>query len=86
MVSERPRKPLPKVRSRVRIVEYVPNAEYGIHRITSRDVEDRRDHIHASPRQLFLPFLRERRETSPEVPVSRMQQPQHDVSGFGAAI
>src|SRR5258707_8294885 len=86
MPLERPCKPLPKVRTWVGIVEYVTNAQYGIHRVPPRDVEDPRDHIHTCPRQLFLPLVRERRKASPEVPVGGMQQPQHDVSGFGGAI
>jgi hypothetical protein len=49
MVSERPGKPFPKVRGRVRIVEYVSNAQHGIYRVTACDVEDPRNHIHARP-------------------------------------
>ena len=83
---ERPCKPLPKVRTWVGIVEYVTNAQYGIHRVAPRDVKDPRDHIHTCPRQLFLPLVRERRKASPEVPVRSVQQPQHDFSGLGAVI
>ena len=63
-----------------------PTHKHGIYRVAARDVEDPRDHIHTCPRQLFLPLVRERRKASPEVPVGGVQQPQHDVSGFGAAI
>jgi hypothetical protein len=86
MVSERPCKPFPKVRSRVRIVEYISNAQHGIYRVAARDVEDPRNHIHTCPRQLFLSLVGERWEAPPEMPIGGVQQPQHDVSGFGAAI
>jgi hypothetical protein len=77
---------LPKVRSWFRIVENIAHAEYGMHRVSARDVEDANDHIHPSPGQLFLSLFRERGKSSPEVPIGSVQQPQHDVSGFGTAI
>jgi hypothetical protein len=46
---KRPCKPLPKVRGWFRIVEYITDAKYRIHRIAARDVEDPRDHIHTCP-------------------------------------
>src|SRR5437764_14300399 len=86
MSLERFCKPLPEVWSWLRIVENITNAKHRIYRVASRDVEDPRNHIHARPRQFFLPLLREGQKTPPEVPIGRVQQPQHGLSRFGAAI
>ena len=86
VISECLCKPIPKVWSRVRIVEYVPNAQHSIYRVAASYVEDPRDYIHTCPRQLFLSLVGERWEAPPEMPVGGVQQSQHDVSGFGAAI
>ena len=43
-----------------------------------------RDHIHPRARELLLRLLRKRREPPPEMPIGRVEDSQHDVSGFGA--
>ena len=86
VLLKRPCKPFPEVRLGLGIVEQVAGAQHRMHRVASRDVEDLRDHVHPRARQLLLRFLRERREPPPEMPVGRVQQPQHDVSGIRGEI
>ena len=49
MHLKRPCKALPKVRGWFRIVEYITDAKYRMHRIPARDLEDASDHIHPGP-------------------------------------
>ena len=79
-------KPVPEVGSRLGIVEDITHAKHRIDCVASRDVEDPRNDIHTCPRQFFVPLFGEGQKTPSEVPVGRVQQLQHDVSGFGAAI
>ncbi len=49
--------PLPKVRTRCRIVKQIARAQNSVDAVPSRHIEDPRDHLHPRPRQLLLRLL-----------------------------
>jgi hypothetical protein len=63
------RKPFPKIGGWFRIIEEIAGTKNRVHQIAARNLEDPFDNLQARARQLFLPFLRERRKTAAKVPV-----------------
>jgi hypothetical protein len=49
MHLKRPCKALPKIWGWFRIVKYITDAKYRMHRIPARNLEDASDHIHPGP-------------------------------------
>ena len=84
MIVEGLGEPRPEVLGRRRIVEQIARAEHGVHTLAPRHVEDPADHVHTRPGQRLLGLLGKRSKPFPQVPVRRVQKPQHDV--FGSSI
>ena len=81
MIAERLRQSFPEVLARGRVVEQVSRAQHRIDAVSAADVEDPRDHLHPRARQLLLRLLGKGRKPPPEMPIGRVQDLQHDVSG-----
>jgi hypothetical protein len=86
LVGEGPGKTLPEGRQRIGVVKQIAGAQDGVDAVPARDVKNSGDHLHARPRQLLLRFLRKRGEAASEMPVGRVQEPQHDVIASGGSI
>ena len=79
MVPQSLCEPFPEVLARCWIVEQVTGAQDRIHAVTSTDVQNLVDYIHPGARELLLRFLRKRREPPSQMPISRVEDSQHDV-------
>jgi hypothetical protein len=71
--------PFPEILHGRRIVKDVTCAQDRVHGLPSRHAQDPGHNIQSRARELLLRLFWKHRESSPEVPVGRVDEPQHDV-------
>src|SRR6266705_2805706 len=86
VIAEPPRQSLPEVLDGIRIVEKVSGAQQGVDAVSAPDIENPVNDLHSRSRELLLCLLGKGRKPPSQVPIGGVQDPQHDVTRFGAAI
>jgi hypothetical protein len=86
VIAKSLRQPFPEILTRGWIVEEVAGAQYRVDAIPAADVKNPRNDIHSRARELLLRLFGKGRKPPPKVPISRVEDLQHDVSGLGAVI
>ena len=79
MVPQRLCESFPEVLARCWIVEQVTGTQDSVHGVTSAEVQNLVNYIHPRARKLLLRILRKRREPPSQMPISRVEDSQHDV-------
>jgi hypothetical protein len=86
VIAEPPGQSFPEVLAGSGIIKNVSSAQDGVDAISAPDIENPVDNLHSRARELLLCLLRKGRKPPAQMPIGGVQDPQHDVTGFGAAI
>ena len=86
MIAENLGQTLPEILGRSWVVEKISSAQDCVDAVASSDIKDPRNDLHSCPGQLLLCLVGKGRKPAPEMPIGRVKDLQHDVSGFRAVI